>query len=235
MSATLQKCRPCASRSRVVLSYLFAAIVSTLVIKLLCFLHAYYALEDIARSTPSASGFVSPAVSVATAGSCKPPVASTPPCSSESVPAAKASSALDCTGRFPTTAAPFGISSASGKDTNGASDHSVAERLEGGLPQRSSSGASQAAGTPAWLRTTPSGSGTLFAGVPAATPVPKLMPGDLLKPFVVYLQVSLLGKGLTNCNICDVENAFPNTVTGSICPHYCNDTMCTGKLGKAFQ
>ena len=167
-----------------------------------------YAVEDIARLTPSASGFVSPAVSVATAGSCKPPVESAPPCSSESVPAAKASSALDCTGRFPTTAAPFGTSSASGKDTNGASDHSVAERLEGGLPQRSSSGASQAAGTPAWLRTTPSGSGTMFAGVPAATPVPKLMPGDLLKPFVVYLQVSLLGKGLTDCNICNVETCF---------------------------
>jgi hypothetical protein len=92
--------------------------------------------------------------------------------------------ALDSTGRFPTAASPFGL--ASGKDTNTVRDNSAAERLEGGLPQHSGSRASGAAGVPAWLSTTPSG--TPFGGLPAVTP--KLKAGDLLKPFVVYLQVS---------------------------------------------
>jgi hypothetical protein len=177
MSATLQKCRPCASRSSVISAYLFAAIASTLVIKLLCALHAYYAAEDIARVAYTTSGPTGSAVPPAG----KPSSESGPP--TEAIPGA--SSATDHTGRF--SAATASVEFAGGKDARGTSDNSSAARLEGGVPQRSGSGASGAARTPAWLDVATGG--TPFGG--AAPAQPKVEPGDLLKPFVVYLQVGL--------------------------------------------
>jgi hypothetical protein len=204
MSATQQACRPCVSRSSVLAAYLGAAIASTLLIKLLCVMHAYQAAEEIARTASTASlmsGLSSSTGSSATLQSAPPSVTAVRHCGNPSIEltpyadstvlsAAPSSSVHNATGR--TFLKPGAVSVS--KDTCRVSDSSAAKRLPGGMSQSRGSAAtgsgatsSSAPGAAAWLNA--ASGGTAFDG--AGVALPKVLAGDLLKPFVVYLQVSL--------------------------------------------